>query len=40
MVGWVDIIDSLVAVKYWIYDKKKYSMEQLITAPESRLGKF
>ncbi len=32
MVGWVDIIDSLVAVKYWIYDKKKYSMEQLITA--------
>ena len=27
--GWVDLIDSLAAIKYWIYDKKKYTMEQL-----------
>ena len=32
IVGWVDTIDSLVAVKYWIYDKKKYTMAQLIEA--------
>ena len=30
--GWVDTIDSLTAIKYLIYDKKKYSMEQLIKA--------
>ena len=30
--GWVDSIDSLVAVKYWVYDKKKYTMAQLVEA--------
>ncbi len=30
--GWVDTIDSLIGVKYWIYDEKKYTMEQLVTA--------
>ena len=30
--GWVDTMDSLVAVKYWVYDKKKYTMAELITA--------
>jgi len=30
--GWVDLIDSLAAVKYWIYDKKKYTMKQLVEA--------
>jgi len=30
--GWVDTMDSLAAVKYWIYDKKKYTMEQLVIA--------
>ncbi|RLA99344.1 MAG: hypothetical protein DRG83_13165, partial [Deltaproteobacteria bacterium] len=32
IVGWVDMIDSLAAVKYWIYDKKKYTMEELLKA--------
>jgi len=32
ILGWVDSIDSLVAVKYMIYDKKKYTMEQLLEA--------
>jgi len=32
MVGWVDVIDCLIGVKYWIYDKKKYTMEQLLKA--------
>ena len=32
IVGWVDSIDSLAGVKYWIYDKKKYTMEQLLKA--------
>jgi len=32
LVGWVDEIDSLIGVKYWIYDKKKYTMEQLLKA--------
>ena len=27
--GWVDSVDGLTAVKYWIYDKKKYTMSQL-----------
>lgn len=30
--GWVDSIDSLVAVKYWVYDRKKYTMAQLVEA--------
>lgn len=30
--GWVDTMDSLAAVKYWIYDKKKYTMAQLVEA--------
>jgi pyruvate-formate lyase len=32
IVGFVDSIDSLVAVRYWIYDKKKYTMSQLCEA--------
>ncbi len=32
IVGWVDTIDTLTAVKYWIYDKKKYTMSQLLEA--------
>ncbi len=32
IVGWVDSIDSLIGVKYWVYDKKKYTMEQLLKA--------
>jgi pyruvate-formate lyase len=32
IVGWVDTIDSLAAVKYLIYDKKKYTMEKLLKA--------
>ena len=32
LVGWVDMIDSIIAVKYLIYDKKKYTMEQLLEA--------
>ncbi|MFZ3209429.1 MAG: pyruvate formate lyase family protein [Geobacteraceae bacterium] len=32
IVGFVDSIDSLVAVKHWIYDKKKYTMAQLCEA--------
>ncbi len=32
IVGWVDSIDSLAAVKYWIYDKKKYTMAELLKA--------
>jgi|GEM_PF-861473 len=32
IVGWVDSIDSLIGVKYLIYDKKKYTMEQLLEA--------
>lgn len=30
--GWVDTIDSLATVRYWIYDKKKYTMAQLLEA--------
>jgi pyruvate-formate lyase len=30
--GWVDIIDSLAAVKYLVYDQKKYTMAQLTEA--------
>ena len=30
--GWVDSIDSLAGVKYWVYEKKKYTMSQLIEA--------
>ena len=30
--GLVDTIDSLAAVKYWVYDKKKYTMKQLLEA--------
>ena len=30
--GWVDLIDSLAAIKFWIYDKKKYTMQQLVGA--------
>ena len=32
IVGWVDTIDSLAGVKYWVYDKKKYAMAQLVEA--------
>jgi len=32
IVGWVDSIDSLAGVKYLIYDKKKYTMEELLKA--------
>lgn len=31
-VGVVDSVDSLVAMKYWIFDKKKYTMSQVIDA--------
>ncbi len=27
--GWVDTMDSLTAVKYWVYDEKKYTLKQL-----------
>ena len=30
--GWVDTIDSLAAVKYCVYDKKQYTMAQLVEA--------
>ena len=30
--GWVDLIDSLAAVKLLIYDKKKYTMAELVKA--------
>jgi len=30
--GWVDMVDSLIAVKYMVYDKKKYTMAQLVEA--------
>ena len=30
--GWVDTMDSLAGIKYWVYEKKKYTMDQLITA--------
>ncbi len=30
--GWVDMIDSLAGIKFWVYEKKKYTMDQLITA--------
>jgi len=30
--GFVDCVDSLAGVKYWIYDKKKYTMAQLLKA--------
>lgn len=29
MVGWVDSVDSLIAVKYCIFDKKMYTMDEL-----------
>ncbi|MBR2123182.1 MAG: hypothetical protein IJ930_09720 [Lachnospiraceae bacterium] len=32
MVGAINAVDSLAAIKYWIYDKKKYTMAELITA--------
>ena len=32
IVGWVDTIDSLAAVKYCVYDKKMYTMDELLTA--------
>jgi len=32
IVGWVDSIDSLAGLKYLIYDKKKYTMEELLKA--------
>ncbi len=30
--GWVDSIDSLAGLKYWVYEKKKYTLPQLIKA--------
>jgi len=30
--GWVDSVDSLAAIKYHIFDKKKYTMGQLVEA--------
>ena len=30
--GWVDLVDSLAGIKYMVYDKKKYNMEELIKA--------
>jgi len=30
--GWVDTMDSLAGIKYWVYEKKKYTMDQLLTA--------
>ena len=30
--GWVDCIDALAGLKYLVYDKKKYTMEQLLEA--------
>ncbi len=30
--GWVDTIDSLAAVKYWVYEHKKYTIKQLVAA--------
>jgi pyruvate-formate lyase len=32
IVGWVDTIDSLAAVKYLVFDQKKYTMAQLCDA--------
>ena len=32
IVGWVDSIDMLVGLKYWVYDKKKYTMVQVMDA--------
>ena len=32
IVGWVDSIDSLAAVKYCVYDKKMYTMDELLKA--------
>jgi benzylsuccinate synthase len=32
VVGWVDSIDSLAAVKYCVFDQKKYTMAQLVEA--------
>lgn len=32
VVGAINLCDSFTAIKYWIYDKKKYTMDQLITA--------
>jgi len=30
--GWVDSMDSLAAIKYWVFDKKKYTMQELLIA--------
>ena len=38
--GWVDTIDSLAAMKYLIYDKKKYTMVQLLEALKSEWEGF
>jgi len=32
ILGWVDTIDTLAGIKYWIYDKKKYTMAQVLPA--------
>jgi pyruvate-formate lyase len=32
IVGWVDSMDSLAAVKYCVFDQKKYTMTQLVDA--------
>jgi pyruvate-formate lyase len=32
IVGWVDSIDSVTAVKYCVFDQKKYTMSQLVDA--------
>ena len=38
--GLVDLIDSLAAVKYWIYDKQKYTMNQLLEALKAQWNGF
>ncbi len=32
MVGGINVVDSLAAIKYWIFDKKKYTVAELLTA--------
>lgn len=31
-IGLADVADSLAAIKYFVYDKKKYSMDEILTA--------
>ncbi len=40
MCGAINLADALTAIRWWIYDKKKYSMDQLLTALDNDWNGF